>query len=292
MGQYSISEIESLSGIKAHTLRMWELRYGFLKPQRTDTNIRFYDDEQLKLVLNISTLARNGMKISKIAQLEQMEMQNEVQKLCKECCEPNAIMAAFLQSMMDLDEARFEKNFSCAITKHGFEKTFAEFIFPLLVRAGTLWSTGAIHPVQEHFISNLIRRKIHVAIDAHYVEKNTNTRKFVLFLPEGESHELLLLFSEYVLRQRHHEVVYIGNSVPFKELQYVIEKINPDGLLCYISMPTIEMPVQDYIAELAATFPSQSVILGGKQALMHQASKPPGNVTFISGYSDLISALA
>ncbi|MDB5282230.1 MAG: MerR family transcriptional regulator, partial [Bacteroidota bacterium] len=274
MGQYSIKEIESLSGVKAHTLRIWEQRYGFLKPERTDTNIRFYTDEQLKLILNISTLNRTGMKISKIACLKQDQLLKEVEKLSEHHVEPNAQLDALVHCMIDFDEARFEKTLSCGILKHGFEKAFTGLIFPLMLRTGTLWTTGVIRPAQEHFMTNLVRRKIIAAIDSQYVDKNADSRKFVLFLPEGERHELLLLFTEYLLRKNNHEVAYIGNSLPFNDIDVINNSFKPDYLVTYFTVPLQDITLQDYINRLSNSFPKQKLIFGGKQLLMQRVALP------------------
>jgi DNA-binding transcriptional MerR regulator len=291
MAQYSIKDIETLSGVKAHTLRMWEQRYDFLKPQRTDTNIRHYDDEQLKLILNISTLNRHGVKISKIACMCQEELCREVLKLSEGTGEASVALDALIHAMIDLDEARFEKTLSCAIMKHGIEKAFTHLVFPLMDRAGVLWSTGVIKPVQEHFMSNLIRRKICAAIDGLYVHKNANSRRFVLFLPEGESHELVLLFTEYVLRQRNHEVAYLGNSVPINDIEFIAKSFRPDYLVTYITLPFQDISLQEYLDKLSISFPSLNILVGGKQ-LNLQAIKLPANTRSINSMEQLCAAIA
>lgn len=290
MGQYSIKDVETLSGVKAHTLRVWEQRYHFLKPQRSDTNIRYYTDEQLKLILNISTLNRTGMKISKIACLENEELCREVQKLSEEQVEPNAQLDALIHSMIDFDEARFEKTISCSVVKHGFEKTFSDLIFPLLSRAGILWSTGAIQPAQEHFISNLVRRKILAAIDGQYVQKNAESKRYALFLPEGETHELTLLFTEYLLRKRNHEVVYLGTSVPLKDVEFVCKSFDPHFLVAYFTIPLADTSVQEYVSSLATAFPDKKLIIGGKQ-VSQQKIQSQGNIRSVCCVNDLINAI-
>jgi DNA-binding transcriptional MerR regulator len=290
MGQYSIRDVETLSGVKAHTLRIWEQRYGFLKPNRTDTNIRFYSDEQLKLILNICTLNKSGMRISKIVNLEQQELCKEVQKLSDTQGAPHALSDALIHSMLDFDEARFEKTLSCAIMKHGFEKAFTELIFPMLSRAGVLWATGAVRSAQEHFISSLIRRKLCVAIDNQYVEKTPHSRKFVLFLPEGEIHELILLFTEYVLRQRHHDVIYLGTSLPFEELEFVTQCFLPDYLLTYLTVPPFRSNLQQYLDNLSDSFPSLKILVGGKQVTCNNL-QIPDNVKVIMDAPQLLSII-
>jgi len=160
MAQYSIKDIELLSGIKAHTLRIWEQRYALLTPMRTDTNIRYYSDEQLKKILNVSLLNRNGYKISRIAIMSDADLKQQVTEITQQHQTPDDLLDALTQSMIDFDETGFEKFLSVAVIKYGFEDAFSRIVFPFLIRTGVLWSTGAVVPVQEHFISNLIRRKI------------------------------------------------------------------------------------------------------------------------------------
>ncbi|MFN8286586.1 MAG: MerR family transcriptional regulator [Chitinophagales bacterium] len=290
MAQYSIKEVEILSGVKAHTLRIWEQRYDFLKPKRTDTNIRYYTDEQLRMILNIGTLNRNGVKISRIAEMRQDELEREVLNVYEGTKEPDIMMDSLVHSMLDFDEERFEKALSSALTRLGFEKAFMELIFPFLIRTGVLWATGSVQVVQEHFISNLIRRKILAATDSIFVKKTATTRKFVLFLPEGETHELLLLFTEFFLRKHNHEVVYIGCSLPMNELSFVIKAFKPDYLLTYITVPPAEMHVEEYLQKLSTGQGKYHVLIGGAQIETLTASLP-ANCTAIQSLDALVKAI-
>lgn len=290
MAQYSIKEIETLSGVKAHTLRIWEQRYDFLKPRRTDTNIRYYDDGQLRLILNISMLNRNGFRISKIAEMSDKQLSDAVFKLTENSNEPNTLLDSLIHSMIDFSELRFEKTLSTAIMSLGFEQTFSELIFPFMIRTGVLWSTGVVRPAQEHFISNLIRRKISVAIDNQFVHRNENSRKFILFLPDGETHELMLLYSEYLLRKYNHEVAYIGCSLPFDDIDFINLTFKPDFLLTYITLTPAEMPLHSYLARLSECFPKLKIAVGGSQMQMHQAPVP-ANIYPILSPQDLLDLI-
>jgi MerR family transcriptional regulator, light-induced transcriptional regulator len=290
MGQYSIKDVESLSGIKAHTLRMWEQRYDFLKPSRTDTNIRYYSDEQLRLILNVGTLNRNGMRISKIAGLPHDQICKEVERISGQGTGTNELLDGLIHSMLDFDEARFEKTLACAIMKHGFERAFSEIVSPMLNRTGVLWATGTIHPAQEHFISNLIRRKLCAAIDNQYVAKTQNSRRFVLFLPEGETHELILLFTEYILRAKNHHVAYIGNSVPFSDIDFIQNSFKPDYFVIYFTIAPVEMSLNDYLNQIETSFPNQKFMVGGKQ-IETQKPKIPHNVCVITSTEEMLKAI-
>jgi DNA-binding transcriptional MerR regulator len=290
MASYSIKDIETLTGIKAHTLRIWEQRYNFLEPKRTDTNIRYYTDEQLRLILNISMLNKNGFKISKIANMNWDELQQEVLRLSATRDEPDFLLDSLINSMIDFDENRFEKTLSQSIVKHGFEETFSKVVFPMMERTGILWATGVIRPAQEHFISNLIRRKLCVAIDNQFIKENENTRRFVLFLPEGETHELLLLFTEYVLRSRNHHVAYIGNSLPFDDIEFINRAFRPNYFVTYITVPLAGFSLKNYIEKLSESFPDKTIFIGGAQIRQYRLNLPE-NVLVIHSVQNLIHSI-
>ena len=290
MGQYSIKDIETLSGIKAHTLRIWEQRYGFLTPHRTDTNIRFYSDEQLKMVLNIALLNKNGYKISKIAEMGDAMVRETILKISESTGLKDSLMDSLIHAMVDFDETRFEKTISSAIIKMGFSKAFEDIILPFLDRTGLLWTTGVIKPVQEHFMSNLIRRKLNVAIDNIYINRTEKTRRFVLFLPEGEWHELMLLYTDYLLRSQDHEVIYLGASVPFGDLTSLGSQYKPDYLISFLTSPLQVVEMQTLIDHLAHTYTDISILLGGPQ-LEIEKPKFPRNVHQISNAHMLMAAI-
>lgn len=267
MSTYSIKDLEQLSGIKAHTLRIWEQRYQFILPKRTETNIRYYDGKDLKLVLNIALLKENGYKISKIAGMSEEEMNNEVLRLTeKNLRYPDQIHALTL-AMIDLDEDRFEKIMATNILKLGFESTMINVIYPFLSKIGVLWQTGAINPSQEHFISNLIRQKLIVAIDGQFVSNEESQHKYLLYLPEGELHELTLLFLCYIIKARRNKVVYFGQNLPFDDLKSIFEVHNPDYILTIITTSPPAGEVKDYVQKLSQTFPEAEVLLSGYQVI-------------------------
>lgn len=290
MAQYSIRELETLSGVKAHTIRVWERRYDFLKPKRTDTNIRYYTDDQLRLLLNISILNRNGFKISHIADMSKDQVEEAVMGIHETTSVPDNYSDALVQSMIDFSEQRFEKTLSAAIIKFGFDEAFSKIVFPFLVKTGVLWATGAVRVVQEHFISNLIRRKISTAIDGQYVQPNKKSRKFLLFLPEGEAHELLLLFTEYLLRKHQHEVVYIGASIAISELDYAAKTFKPDFLIAYLTVNVERSSLQSYLKKLSASFATTKILLGGSQFEANKANLP-ANCILIHSTEELLQAI-
>ncbi len=218
MAHYSIKDLEKLSGIKAHTLRIWEKRYQIVKPSRTDTNIRYYCDDDLKRILNISILNRHGLKISRIAGMTDAQLSEQVMHLAQATGDHESQIEQLTIAMIEMDEERFEKTLSKSIMTVGFEETVLTIIYPFFDKVGMLWQTGSINPAQEHFVSNLIRQKLLVAIDSQNYPHNPESRRFLLFLPEGELHELGLLFFHYILKKHGHQVIYLGQSVPFADL--------------------------------------------------------------------------
>ena len=287
MSSYSIKDLEQLSGIKAHTLRIWEQRYKIISPKRTDTNIRTYDDLDLKLVLNISLLKDHGYKISEIARLSTEAMYQEVIKISdSQLSYPDQIHALTI-SMLDLDEERFEKIISTNILQFGFENTMIHIIYPFLSRIGTLWVTGSIGPAQEHFITNLIRQKLIVAIDGQVSKQRPNGKKYMLYLPEGELHEISLLFANYIIRARYNKVVYLGQSLPFNELVFAYNIHKPDYIFSAITSVPSNHETQLYVNKLAEQFPESHLLLTGYQ-IVGQDIQMPENGTIINNIDDLM----
>ncbi len=288
MSNYSIKDLEQLSGIKAHTLRIWEQRYDIIKPQRTDTNIRTYDDKDLKLVLNIALLQEHDHKISKIAKLSLEEMAMEVMAISdRKLNYPDQIHALTI-AMIDIDEDRFEKIMATTILQFGFENTMINIIYPFLSRIGTLWITGSIGPAQEHFISNLIRQKLIVAIDGQIIKQTATSKKYVLFSPEGEFHEIPLLFANFILRARNNKVIYLGQSLPFSELEYICNLHKPDYIFSAITSTPSQDEIQNYVNKLGKTFTDIKVLLTGYQVVTQGIELPP-NAEIIANVKQLMA---
>ena len=291
MSSYSIRDLEQLSGIKAHTIRIWEQRYNIIQPKRTDTNIRTYDDQDLKLILNISLLKDNGYKISEISKLSLEEISNEVLVISdQKLSYPDQIHALTI-SMIDLDEERFEKIISTNFLRFGFENTMTNIIYPFLSRIGTLWMTGSIGPAQEHFMTNLIRQKIIVAIDSQVIKYRPDSKKFMLFLPEGELHEIGLLFASYIIRSHNHRVVYLGQTLPFTELMFAYDVHKPDFIFSTITSVPSNDEVQLYVDRLCKQFSDSKILLTGYQVIGQDIQLEP-NATIINKTSDLVELLA
>jgi DNA-binding transcriptional MerR regulator len=272
--RFSIQEISTLTGIKAHTLRIWEQRYNILKPKRTSTNIRFYDDDDLKLLLNISVLNNEGHRISQIAKLTDEEINARVVEYASHSNDLTVHLQALTSATLNLDEASFERILFTSIQQIGMERTMSEVIFPFMKKIGQMWMSGSIQPAYEHFISNLIRQKLIVAIDGQVRISQKNPRKFLIFLPEGETHELGLLFANYMIRSRGHIAVYLGQSTPLVDLEKVSIKFQPDFLFMTLTAGRLRKPLNEYISALIAKFPVAKLILTGQYAISQKENLP------------------
>ncbi|MBG8552051.1 MerR family transcriptional regulator [Hymenobacter guriensis] len=266
MGQFSISDLEQLSGIKAHTIRMWEQRYGILQPVRTSTNIRTYCDEDLRRLLNVATLCARGHRISRIAQLAPEELSQAVISCCDDvqdyCQQVNSLLAA----MLEMDERRLCYLLNTAIKELGFEEAIMRVAYPFLQRIGVMWQAGSVNPAQEHLVTNLLRQKMMVAIDALPPVAPSEARRWVLFLPEGEMHELALLFMNYVLRARKQHVLYLGQNLPTAELKSVCETYRPHALCTVMTALPERDRVQNFVEQVHSLCPEVMLYLYGPLA--------------------------
>jgi DNA-binding transcriptional MerR regulator len=267
-----------LSGIKAHTIRIWEKRYDILNPERTDTNIRFYCDDDLKRLLNISVLIKNGGKISRIASLSNKELSQKILELNNVSTPAESgQIENLIVAMIDIDEAKFEKVLNNSIIQIGFEETMFSVVYPLLKKIGILWQIGTITPVQEHFISNLIRQKLYAAIDALPVERNENSKTFLLTLPQWELHDLGLLVYNYLIRKKGHKTIFLGQGVPIKDVISIHELVHPDAIVTSFSTPMESEDMLEYLYGLDESFNGLPIYLGGIQ-LDKLSQKLPRNI--------------
>lgn len=280
MAIYSISDLEKLSGIKAHTLRIWEQRYGIIEPKRTPSNIRYYQDEDLKRILNVALLNKNGIKISKIAKMSDYEIVEKVSSISEINFESDTQLDALTLSMMEMDEGKFDRIISTNIRQIGFEKTMLEVILPFLDKLGIIWLTGSINPVQENFISLLIRQKLIVAIDQSPIPASRNAPQFLLYLPEGERQELSLLFMHYLLKSRGNYVTYIGQDISLSDLKDAYHIRRPAYIFTMISESFAKEPVQHYVDALSTAFPDCQILLSGYQVIAQNVPST-GNISIL-----------
>lgn len=287
MAQYNIKELEHLSGIKAHTIRIWEQRYNILCPNRTETNIRYYSDADLKTLLNVSFLNEKGYKISKIAKMPEVERQDKVQQLCADPQEASSKLPILVSAMIDMDEHTFDKAISTVTLQIGFMETMRQLIFPFLEKIGILWQTNNITPAHEHFVSNLIRQKLIVAIDGQVVRKREDAPTYLLYLPEHELHEITLLYMNYIIRSHNLPVVYLGQHLPFEDLELTYEQCKPQYICTVLTSMPERDKVQSYLYKISERF-SNSVIYVCGQQVQQEDLIFPENVRHISMMNQFI----
>jgi len=229
MQTYSIADLEKLSGIKSHTIRIWEKRYNIVSPERSDTNIRAYNDDQLKKILNISFLINNGLKISKIASLSLDELSSKVISLTSNSASFEAQINDFVICSLQFDEPLFNRTYDSLRQDYSLSFVYENVFIPTLRRIGALWSSGELFPAQEHFLSNLIKQKFFHAIEAVDSPTRKNKKAF-LFLPPWEDHDFALLYSNMILKENGFDVVNVGKTISFDSILQCVEKIKPDIL--------------------------------------------------------------
>jgi len=263
MNSFTIKDLENLSGIKAHTIRIWEQRYSFIKPERTDTNIRYYSNDELKKILNVALLNKYGYKISHIDKLSEAEIKERILSLTLPEALQERIVNELIQHMVDVDIDKLEMVLDKYILAKGIEKTITQLIFPFLERIGILWLTNNINPAQEHLVSNIIRQKLIVGINNIVTSVKIN-KTVLLFLPDGEYHELGLLFMNYLLKSRGVNTVYLGSSIPLKDVEYVVKLKKPDYLYSHLTTVGQSFDFDKFIKNLVAKFPGIPSIISGK----------------------------
>jgi len=263
MAQYSIKDLEKLTGIQAHTIRIWEKRYQLVRPQRTLTNIRVYSDEDVKRLLNVALLNHNGLKISKIAKLTDQEINASVLEVTSDAYNVDNQIDSLIVAMVELSERNFDVVLGKLVNELGFEETVTKIVYPFLVKTGILWQTGNINPAQEHFVTNIIRRKLYVAIDA--LGDENNGPKFILYLPEGEYHEIGMLFYCYILKKNGFQPIYLGQSVPFGDLESVQKTYQAEFILTSFITAMHDFSFREYVVTLSKTYRKLKIFITGSQ---------------------------
>jgi MerR family transcriptional regulator, light-induced transcriptional regulator len=284
MNRFSIKDIERLTGVKSHTLRILEQRYGIPQPKRTATNIRYYDDADLRLLLNVAMLNKQGYKISKLTSMSTDELEKLALTESLETSDQQVQLDSLMAAMFDLDELGFERILSNHLLRHGLEFTMIELFFPFLKRIGVLWQTGQVNPAFEHFMSNLIRQKIIVAIDSLPHSTGSNLKKFILFLPENETHEIGLLFANYIIRSRGHKSLYLGQNLPYTDLNAVLKQYDADFVMTILTSVPLKQGIESMIDNLGLICKKQKVWVTGIQVTSAQGLKVPSNVEIIEDH--------
>lgn len=290
MNKFQIRDIEALTGIKSHTLRVWEQRYNLCCPKRTETNIRYYEEGDLKLLLNIATLNDFGLKISEIAKLNPEEINDKVLELADNCEHFGCQIQNLSTSMLNLDEFSFDKILNTNILKLGFEKTMVNIVFPFLNRMGIMWQTSNINPAHEHFATHLIKQKLIVAIDNQVMPRAQSGKKFLLFLPEGESHEIGLLFANFLIKSKGHHVLYLGPNLPCAHLCEVAKSYNPDCVFSLLTANKTGEELENFAGNLCNKLKESTVFLSG-QAFAGVETLSPANLKILKNIPEFIDIL-
>jgi DNA-binding transcriptional MerR regulator len=271
---YTIKDLENLTGVKAHTIRIWEQRYGFLKPQRTGTNIRYYNSEELKKILNIALLNKYGYKISHIDRMSDDDMRVKILSLNQAEAQAERVINELVQHMIDLDLEAFEDVIDRHVQSRGIERSISQIIFPFMERIGMLWLTDHINPAQEHLVTNIIRQKLIVGIESAVSHIRLNAT-VLLFLPEGEYHELGLLYMHYLLRTRGVRTLYLGANVPVEDIDFVNRLRKPDYLYTHLTSVSHGFNFDKFLQQASKRFGDTPLILSGRLAMAYEKKIPP-----------------
>lgn len=293
MNSFSISDLEQFSGIKTHTIRAWEQRYGALTPNRSEGNTRYYDNTQLRRLLNIVSLLSYDYKVSELCTKTDQQLYNllnknfNVSEITGDSNTP--FISQLINAGMNFDEVLFDKIFSHCILKMGVKKTYTDIIYPLLERVGLMWATEEITPAYEHFISNLIRQKLFTAIDSLPVPAGS-AESWVLFLPENEFHEIGLLFAHYLIKESGRKVIYLGSNIPFDTLKHTAQGAKASHLLCFLVHHQTPSAIKKYTTQLKACFPRTSISIAGSDKILGPVPTEK-NIQKITSVDDLSKLL-
>jgi MerR family transcriptional regulator, light-induced transcriptional regulator len=278
---YSIKDLECLSGIKAHTIRIWEKRYNLLDPSRTDTNIRTYSDEDVRRILNVSMLVKSGYKISNVASFDHEKIQAEIIRINKKSNDSEKGIDQLLLHTVNLDSFGFENTLDKIILENGFSKTILHVVFPFFERIGILWQAGSVFTAHEHFVSNLVRDRLIRETGKYKPSESSGAGLF--FLRENEWHELGLLFSCYLAARAGFKTFYLGQSLPFSNLTNLLNNHQFD-FVCTTFIQAIEKPVlEQYLNNLSLLFNQTKILVAGRQISIHRP-KLPFNVQVVKSH--------
>jgi len=266
MEQYSIHDLDKLSGIKAHTIRVWERRFKIVTPHRTRTNRRRYGDDELRRIINISILRRNGFKISEIAKFTTSEIEEKVTFLSKDISHSDTQIDSLVVAMVDHNEKAVNDLLIRSMMNRGLEETMTNIVLPFLNRIGVMWQTGSADVGTEHFISNIFRQKLISSIDSLSPVLIPKRKKVILFLPENELHEIGLLFYNYVIKKMGHETLFLGQTTPLFSVVAVNNQWKADIIITGLMSGFPDIKSDDYLGMLVKSFPKQKILVAGELA--------------------------
>lgn len=294
---FSIKDLEHLSGIKAHTIRIWEKRYNILNPERTDTNIRTYNGDNLQKLLNISFLNSHGYKISRISKMEEDEIHNLVQRISASASEENRSKNAFKLAMMNFDERLFQNTYDKLREKKTFREVFHDVFLPLLEDIGMLWQTDTIKPIHEHYITELIKQKIYLNISELKFSNpigDAGEKMYVLFLPDNEIHDLGILYLNYELLAAGRNAIYLGPSLPLENIDYLLDKHDNLIFISYLTVSPTNTNIQEFIdkfQELVCKKKQRELLLFGPRIREIESEEFSENIKIYHSIPDFSNTL-
>ncbi len=293
---FSIKDLENLSGIKAHTIRIWEKRYNILNPERTETNIRTYNGENLQKLLNISFLNEHGYKISRISKMNDEEIIHLVKRITATQSAENRARNAFKIAMMNFDDQLFLETYARLREKKTFREVFYDVFIPLLEEIGLLWQTDTIKPIHEHYIVELIKQKIYLNIAEFTFGSGTSQDEsmYVLFLPDNEIHDIGILYLNYELRAAGRKTIYLGSSLPLDNIQYLMDKHDQLIFLSYLTVSPRNTDIPEFIKEFEEKIcidRPRDLLLFGSRSREMKNQQLPENVKIFDTINDFTATL-
>jgi DNA-binding transcriptional MerR regulator len=286
VNRFSISDIADITGIKSATLRIWEQRYQIIHTKRSASNIRYYDDFDLRIFLNISCLIENGFKISKIAEMSDAQRAEIIQTLSLHQLNAPTVIQELIEHTLSLNEQSFKTTIQTCIKELGLMETMLQCVYPFLSRVGLLWQTGLIAPAQEHFATSLIKQRLIVAIDELPIPDSSIKNKFILFLPEGEFHEIALLLAQYIVRANGFQSLYLGQNLPIPYVQEVVASYGPSYIITVLTNDLGEDILANLMQDMAGRFPAATILLAGSAVTTH-SPKPMKNCVPLCAIDEL-----
>ena len=281
---YSIKDLEILSGIKAHTIRIWEKRYNLLVPDRTDTNIRYYSDNDLRKILNVSLLVRNGYRISRVAAWNEKKVADTVLEVSESKTSKNDYIERLMLLVINFDQSDFSRLTDEIIRQMGLEEAVPQVFFNLFARIGIYWQVGSVFPAQEHFVTYLFRQKLIGEIEK-MGEDAPKGKTILFFLMENELHELSLLYYAYLARKYGYQVIYLGQSVPFSDLKKVSLQLKTDYVFSAFVNSIQKEDLESYLEDLKNVFDHHKIFITGGQVQFH-TPELPRNVKVVKDFHD------
>ena len=291
---FSIKDLENLSGIKAHTIRIWEKRYNILQPMRSDTNIRNYDLQSLQKLLNVVLLNDYGYKISRIAEHSSEKIELLVREIISEKSTKNHAINAFKMAMINFDQALFFNTYNSLLSEKSFRDVFYEVVIPLMQEIGLLWQAGTITPAQEHFITFLIKQKLLLNTEKlQILEPTKNDKVFVLYLPENEIHELGLMYLNYEILLNGYKTIYLGESVPVESLKDMKKYFDNIVYISYLTVEPTRDAINNYIEEITTKIIDENsrVCFLGRMVEFIDTNNISDKISVYNSISDLVQEL-